>query len=104
MHPALIPHKRSHRVSLYAVKWAVRTMTIRNAPPELSAALSAEKYLRGLSLNRAVLALKEESLGVGGQVRNNGLQRLAGNWSEDEFREFENAVAPFGEIDGDLWG
>ncbi len=89
-----------------AVKRAtpMKTMTIRNVPPELSAALSAEKYRRGLSLNRTVLALMEESLGVGGKVRSNGLRRLAGNWSEDEFREFENAVAPFGEIDGDLWG
>lgn len=89
-------------MGLYAVKWAtlVRTVTIRNVPPELS----AEKYRRGLSLNRTVLALMEESLGVGGKFRSNGLRRLAGNWSEDEFRELENAVARFGEIDGDLWG
>ena len=42
---ALTSHKRSHRVCAYAVKQAtlMRTMTIRNVPPELSAALSAEK-------------------------------------------------------------
>ena len=35
--------------------------------------------------------------------RSNGLRRLSGNWSEEEFRCFEEAVAPFGEIDRDLW-
>ena len=81
----------------------MRTMTIRNVPSELSAALDAEKHRRGLSLNRTVLALMEESLGVCSKTRSNGLARLAGNWSEEEFQRFENAIAPFKEVDGDLW-
>ena len=63
----------------------MRTMTKRNVPPELDA------------------ALKEESLGVGGKPRSNGLHRLAGAWSEAEFQQFEKSVAPFDEIDEDLW-
>ena len=35
--------------------------------------------------------------------RSNGLRCLPGTWSEEEFRLFEEAVAPFGEIDRDLW-
>jgi hypothetical protein len=35
--------------------------------------------------------------------RSNGLRRLSGAWSEEEFRQLEEAVAPFGEIDRDLW-
>ena len=81
----------------------MKTMTIRNVPPELGAALDAEKRRRGVSLNRTVLALMEESLGVGGRTRSNGLGRLAGSWSEEEFQAFEDAVAPFGEIDENLW-
>lgn len=81
----------------------MRTMTIRNLPPELSDALDAEKRRRGLSLNRTVLALMEESLGVGGRTPSNGLGRLAGGWSEEEFREFKDAIAPFEEIDEELW-
>ena len=75
----------------------MRTMTIRNVPPELGAALDAEKRRRGLSLNRTVLARMEESLGVGGKPRSTGLHRLAGTWSEAEFRQFEKNVAPFDE-------
>ena len=82
----------------------MKTMTIRNVSMELSAALEAEKRRRGLSLNRTVLLLMQEALGVStGRNRSNGLRRLAGSWSEDEFRNFEQAVAPFTEVDEDLW-
>ena len=79
-------------------------MTIRNVPADLAAALDAEKRRRGLSLNRTVLSLMQEALGIsGGRSRRNGLHRMAGTWGEDDFRRFEEAVAPFGEIDEDLW-
>ncbi len=82
----------------------MKTMTIRNVPAELSAALEAERRRRGLSLNRTVLMLMQEALGVGaGARRSNGLRRLAGTWSEREFREFEQAVAPLAEVDEDIW-
>jgi hypothetical protein len=32
-------------------------------------------------------------------IRSNGLGRLAGGWSEEEFRDFERAVAPFERVD-----
>ena len=83
---------------------AMKTMTIRSVSTELAAALEAEKRRRGLSLNRTVLSLIEEALGISeGRARSNGLRRLAGTWSEDEFKRFEEAVAPLGEIDGELW-
>lgn len=82
----------------------MKTMTIRNVSVELAAALEAEKRRRGLSLNRTVLSLMNEALGVSdGGNRGNGLRRLAGSWSEDEFRRFEEAVAPFEQIDADPW-
>lgn len=82
----------------------MKTMTIRNVSAELSAALEAERRRRGLSLNRTVLNLMQEALGVSvGGSRSNGLRRLASSWSEDEFRDFEQAIAPFSEVDEDLW-
>ena len=84
----------------------MKTMTVRHVPSELAEALDAEKRRRGLSLNRTVLALMGEALGIPdrhGRHRSNGLRRLAGVWSEEEFRRFEEAVAPFGEIDRELW-
>ena len=82
----------------------MKTMTIRNVSPELAEALEAEKRRRGLSLNRTVLALMREALGISdGRGCSNGLRRLSGAWSEEEFRRFEESVAPFGEIDRDIW-
>ena len=82
----------------------MKTMTIRSVPPELAEALEAEKRRRGLSLNRTVLSLMQEALGVSNsRRRSNGLRRLSGSWNEDEFRRFETNVAAFGKIDPDLW-
>ena len=79
-------------------------MTIREVSEEPAAALEVERQRRGLSLNRTLLSLIEEALGFSeGEDRSNGLRRLAGTWSEDEFQRFEEAVAPLGQIDRDLW-
>jgi plasmid stability protein len=80
----------------------MRTLTVRNVPREVAEALEREKRRRGESLNQTVIELLTQGLGVG-TVRSNGLARLAGRWSEEEFQEFERAVAPFEEIDEELW-
>lgn len=77
-------------------------MTIRNLPAPVAEALEREKRRRGRSLNQTVIDLLGQSLGVQGS-RSNGLGRLAGNWSEKEAREFDEAVAPFEQIDEELW-
>ena len=81
----------------------MNTMTVRNVSPEMASALDEEKRRRGLSLNRTVLALIEESLELSGNIRSNGLHRLAGTWSGEEFRQFEDAVACLAEVDAEIW-
>lgn len=82
----------------------MKTITLRNIPVELATALEAEKRRRGLSLNRTVLLLIQEAIGIAGtNRRSNGLHKLAGTWSEDEFQNFEKDTAPFQEIDLDIW-
>ena len=82
----------------------MKTITIRNVPTELAQALDQERRRRGLSLNRTVLALLHNALGVPSVVaRSNGLRHLAGAWSDEEDHAFEQAVAPFGEVDEALW-
>lgn len=80
----------------------MRTLTVRNVPSEVAEALEREKRRRGESLNQTVIELLTQGLGVG-TARSNGLARLAGRWSEEEFEEFQRAVAPFEEIDDELW-
>ena len=80
-----------------------KTLTIRNVPPELAMALEREKRRRGTSVNRVVLELLSEELGVAGRSRSNGLAQLAGRWSKEELEEFEEAIAVFEQIDEDPW-
>lgn len=80
----------------------MKTLTIRNLPPSVADALEREKRRRGVSLNQTVIELLGQGLGVG-TVRSNGLAAGAGIWSEEEFRRFEEAVAPFEEVDPELW-
>lgn len=71
-------------------------------PPSLAQALEREKRRKGKSLNQTVIDLLGQGLGAQG-VRSNGLGRLAGSWSEDEFRDFERATAQFETVDEELW-
>lgn len=80
----------------------MKTITIRNLPPTVADALEREKRRRGESLNQTVIELLSQGLGVG-TTRSNGLAAGAGTWSEDDFRRFEEAVAPFEEVDPELW-
>jgi plasmid stability protein len=80
----------------------MKNLTVRNVPDDLAKALKLEKRRRGESLNKTVIELLSQGLGVG-RTRSNGLGRLAGSWTEEEYQRFEKAVAGFEQIDEELW-
>ena len=81
-----------------------RHLTVRGVPGDISRALDAERRRSGRSLNRTVIELLRRALGVdSGRPATNGLERLAGGWSEAELRDFERATERFERIDEDLW-
>ena len=77
-------------------------LTVRNLPEELADALAREKQRRGTSLNKTVIDLLEQSLGVR-TARSNGLRRLSGTWTANQHREFLDSIRCLDEIDLDLW-
>jgi hypothetical protein len=80
------------------------TFTLRGMDPELRAALDAEAKQRGLSMNGLVLEKLRASMGLAGpDHRFHDLDRLVGVWSQEDIDEFDAAVAPFEEIDPELW-
>ena len=82
----------------------MKTITVRNVPPDMAAALEAERRLRGQSLNRTVLSLIHEALGLSNlRCRSNGLRKFAGTWTQVELRDFEETVASFGDMDKEMW-
>ena len=62
----------------------------------------------GVSRNQAVLRLLRRGAGIergGGQQEMIGdsLDWFVGSWTEEEAREFDEAVADFGKVDEALW-
>jgi len=82
----------------------MKHLTIRDVPPELARALEEEKKKRKQSLNRTVLDLLKQALGlVPWGAYDNGLGRLAGTWSKEELEEFERNTSVFEQVDEELW-
>ena len=83
----------------------MKTLTIRNVTPELASALEDEKNKLGLSMNGTVLYLLNNSLSLNTPFgrKTNGLEKLAGRWSDEEFEEFQEVLAKIRVIDKDMW-
>lgn len=82
----------------------MKQLTIRKVSGELAMALGSESQLKGQSINQTVLDLLHQALGLGLQGgTDNGLGKLAGTWTENEFSEFKKNTALFEELDPELW-
>lgn len=82
----------------------MKALTVRNVDARLASALARETKRRGTSLNQTVLNVLRRGLGIDTpEPRTNGLEKLAGTWTAEEFAEFEAKVAMFEEIDPELW-
>jgi len=85
----------------------MKVITLRNIPPEVARLIEARRERSGLSLNKTVIRLLEESLGVAGPAtlprRHDDLDELAGTWTKKEAREFDRALAEQRQIDSELW-
>lgn len=80
-------------------------LTVRDVDPTLAEALKREAAARGLSVNRLVLLLLRESVGLATAHPQffSDLDHLAGTWSRDEANDFERHAAGQREIDDELW-
>jgi hypothetical protein len=81
----------------------MRHLTVRNIPENVATALEREKRERGTSLNQTVIDTLRRGLGVDDNRPSNGLGRLAGRWSDDQFRRFQKSVRITEQIDEELW-
>lgn len=81
-------------------------LTIRSLGPSLRAALEREAARRGQSLNKTVLALLAERLGLANSTTSltyDDLDELAGTWSKSEARGFDEALQAQRQVDAKLW-
>lgn len=81
-------------------------LTVREVDTCLGETLKREAEARGLSVNRLVLQLLRESVGLSAQHEPaffTDLDYLAGTWSDEEAANFEHHLAGQRAIDNELW-
>ena len=80
-------------------------ITLRNLPPAVASAIRRRAMDKRMSLNKAVISLLEEGLGVRQRAATvyHDLDDLAGSWVREEAETFEAALREQRTIDRDVW-
>lgn len=85
----------------------MKVITLRNIPPDVARRIQERSSRSGLSLNKTVLAILEEGLGLAGseptRVRNNDFDEFCGIWPKEEADEFDRLLTEQRRIDPELW-
>jgi hypothetical protein len=82
------------------------TISIHGLDKDTERKLRAESKRTGLSLNRTVKKLLSQAVNKKPGTRKRsgeGLERLCGVWSEQEAKEFEDAVKDLRQVDPEDW-
>jgi hypothetical protein len=85
---------------------ASNQLTLRSIGARLRGALEREAERRGQSLNKTVLALLSERLGLAdesGALEYDDLDELAGTWTKAEADRFGEALQAQRQVDAKLW-
>jgi len=84
----------------------MKTLTLRGIDEELANRLEREAARERGSVNFVILSLLREKLGLSKpkfRKVHHDMDDLAGTWTEDEAREFDEIVREFSQVDKDLW-
>ena len=85
----------------------MKAITLRNIPREVIQVIRRRAQEKRISLNRAVIELLREALGVSGGKKgkplHDDLDFLIGTWSEEEASAFDGELESQRGVDGELW-
>ncbi|MDE2179480.1 MAG: hypothetical protein KGJ40_01335 [candidate division NC10 bacterium] len=85
----------------------MKAITLRNLPPELTRIIRQKADKQHASINRVVIGLLENSVGVRGKKGEmtlyHDLDALAGTWTREEAAAFNRALTRQRAIDPELW-
>ena len=77
--------------------------TVRGIPEDLEHQLRERARRSGESLNRTLIRLLREAVGMNPTRKKRDLSGLAGTWSQEEADEFDRDLRRFEVIDDELW-
>jgi hypothetical protein len=82
-------------------------LSIRGLDEKTAALLKQAARKTGKSVNAQVIEFVHQGLGLASRgargLGHTDLDHLAGTWTEEEAREFEEHIASFEAVDEDLW-
>jgi len=82
----------------------VSPITLRQIRAAIEKQLSAMARHRGTSLNKTIIALLARAMGMADRSsKARDLSDLAGTWSEDDARRFDEDTRAFEQIDESIW-
>lgn len=86
----------------------LKAITLRNIPGEIARKIEKKAGETHTSMNKAVIELLEENIGVGHSRKKKNpiyhdLDRLAGSWSALEAARFGKGLTEARKIDSELW-
>lgn len=86
----------------------MKQITLRSIPDEIEAMVKKEAKAKGLSLNKAFIALLEKATGVKTKDRKkktlyHDLDNLSGVWSKNDAAIFNNTLQLQRKVDEELW-
>jgi hypothetical protein len=83
----------------------MKAITLRNIPPSVEKAIRAKARQKKISVNRAVIELLEERVGIAERKRvlHHDLDRFVGSWTRDEARQFDRLLQDMRQIDPEIW-
>ena len=80
---------------------------LRNIAPDVMSLLKKEAEKQKMSVNSLILLLLERGLGIAHHTKKNvfhDLDYLAGTWSNQDKKTFDESIKSFEKIDKELWG
>ncbi len=83
----------------------MKAITLRNVPPAVEKAIRAKARQKRISVNRAVIELLAERVGISERRRtvHHDLDRFIGSWTAKEAKEFDDALGEMRQIDPEIW-
>jgi hypothetical protein len=84
----------------------MKAVTLRNIRPELARVIRRRATQKGISFNKAVISLLEESLALQQKrsVRtHHDLDELAGAWTRKDADTFDKSLADQRRIESEIW-
>jgi hypothetical protein len=82
---------------------SMKTLNIRNIDDVIYAKIKEESKKAGMSINKYLVFLLEETLGKKREILNHDLDDFFGTWSDEEYNLVIAAVEDSRTIDEDMW-